>query len=53
MFGTAWMADGKGLLFQDCWADLDPGHLFSDIAIASADGSDQGQARYLTQGQES
>ncbi len=51
MFGTAWTEDGKRLLFQDCFADRDPGHLFSDIALAAADGSGGGQAQYLTEGQ--
>ena len=49
MFGTAWTADGR-LLFQDCYADEDPGHLFSDIVTASPDGTD---VRYLTFGQSS
>ena len=49
MFGTSWTSDGR-LLFQDCHADDDPGHLFSDIVIASADGTG---VEYLTEGQSS
>ena len=49
MFGTDWTADGK-LIFQDCFADKDPAHRFSDIVVASKDGS---EVRYLTEGQSS
>lgn len=50
MFGPVWSADGKYLLFQDCHAEVDRNHLFSDIVYVSSDGS---SVNYVTQDQAS
>ena len=46
-FGTSWSPDGEWVLFQVCNPSLDPGHDWSDIWIAKADGSEK---RALTTG---
>lgn len=48
MFGSNWTPDGKYVVFQDCFCREDPAHYFSDICIATPDGS---EVRYLTEGQ--
>ena len=50
MFGPVWTPDSKYVVFQDCYADKDPGHYFSDIVIANVE---TGEVRYLTEGQAS
>ncbi len=47
-FGPVWSPDGQSLLFQSCLFQTDPGHDWSDVCIARADGSD---FRALTEGQ--
>ena len=47
-FGPSFSPDGEWLLFQDCYFKTDPGHDWSDLCIARADGRD---FRVLTEGQ--
>jgi TolB protein len=47
-FGTSWSPDGRWVLHQDCHAQTDPGHDWSDICVGRADGSEH---RVLTHGQ--
>ena len=37
-FGPSWSPDGSFLVFQNCHYKSDPGHDWSDVCIASADG---------------
>ncbi len=47
-FGPAWSPDGSWLVFQACQFKDDPGHDWSDVCVARADGS---EFRMLTKGQ--
>ncbi len=47
-FGPAWSPDGQWLAYQDCHHASDPGHDWSDVCIARADGSN---SKVVTEGQ--
>jgi Tol biopolymer transport system component len=47
-FGPTWSPDGSWLVFQACRFKDDPGHDWSDVCLARADGS---EFRMLTKGQ--
>lgn len=47
-FGPKWSPDGQWIAYHDCHYLSDPGHDWSDLCLAKADGS---EPRQLTQGQ--
>jgi len=47
-FGPTWSPDGQWLAYQDCLAETDPGHDWSDVWAGHPDGTGQ---RRLTDGQ--
>ncbi len=47
-FGPQWSPDGRWIAYQDCHEREDPGHDWSDVCVARADGSGH---RVLTTGQ--
>lgn len=47
-FGPAWSPDGRWLAYQDCLEKSDPGHDWSDVCTARADGTGH---RVATSGQ--
>lgn len=47
-FGPAWSPDGAWLAYQDCHEGSDPGHDWSDVCVARADGTGH---RVVTRGQ--